>query len=45
VNIGRPISFDKYYGRKTTKRLLREVTKCIMKEIAKLCGQKYRFRN
>ena len=43
VNIGKPIYFDKYYNKKITKRLLRELTNNVMKEIAKLCNQKYNF--
>lgn len=43
VNIGKPISFEKYYGKPVTKKLLREVTSRIMKEIAKLSKQKYNF--
>ena len=43
MNIGRPMYFDKYYKRQITKRLLREVTTEIMKEIARLSNQKYEF--
>ena len=42
-NIGKPMYFDKYYKRPITKRLLREVTTEIMKEIARLSSQKYEF--
>jgi len=43
MNIGEPMEFDKYYNKKITKKLLREVTDKIMKEIAKLSNQKYNF--
>ena len=43
MNIGKPMYFDKYYGKPITKRLLREITTKIMKEIAKLSNQKYNF--
>lgn len=43
MNIGKPMYFDKYYKRPITKRLLREVTTKIMKEIARLSNQKYDF--
>jgi len=41
INIGKPLYFDKYYNKKITKGLLRKITNDIMKEIAKLCNQKY----
>lgn len=41
LNFGKPMHFDKYYGRKITRRLLREITNNVMKEIAKLSNQKY----
>jgi 1-acyl-sn-glycerol-3-phosphate acyltransferase len=43
MNIGKPIYFDEYSNKKITKKILREVTTKIMKEIAKLCNQKYNF--
>jgi 1-acyl-sn-glycerol-3-phosphate acyltransferase len=43
LNIGKPMFFDKYYNKKITKELLREITDKIMKEIAKLSKQKYEF--
>ena len=43
INIGKPIYFDKYYKRKTTKKLLRTITDTIMKEIAKLSGQRNHY--
>ena len=43
LNIGKPMYFEKYYGNPITKRLLREITTKIMKEIAKLSNQKYNF--
>lgn len=43
VNVGKPMTFEKYYNKKINKRILREVTTKIMKEIAKLSRQKYNF--
>lgn len=43
INIGKPMYFDEYYNKRVTKRLLREVTTKIMKEIAKLCRQEYSY--
>ncbi len=43
LNFGKPMAFKKYHGKKMTKRLLREVTSQIMKEIARLSGQEYNF--
>ncbi len=43
INIGKPIYFPEYYGRKIIKRILEEATIKIMKEIAKLSNQKYNF--
>ena len=41
LKIGKPIYTNNYKKRKITKKLLREITDKIMKEIAKLSGQKY----
>lgn len=41
VNIGKLMSFEKYYNKKINKNLLEEVTRSIMKQIAKLIGQQY----
>lgn len=43
INIGKPMHFPRYYNKKINKRILREVTTKIMKEIAKLSRQKYGF--
>jgi 1-acyl-sn-glycerol-3-phosphate acyltransferase len=43
ITIGKPIYFDKYYKKRITKRLLRDVTGIIMKDIAELCNQKYDY--
>lgn len=43
LNFGKPLYFDKYYKKPTTKKLLRKITDKIMKEIAKLSNQKYNF--
>lgn len=42
MNIGKPMHFPEYYNKKINKRILREVTNKIMKEIAKLCKQEYK---
>ena len=44
LKIGKPIYLDKYYKRKITKKLLRNITDEVMKEIAKLSGQRYNSR-
>lgn len=41
VNIGKPIYFDKHYKKTITKKLLRALTRNVMKKIGELCGQKY----
>ena len=43
LNFGKPMYFDKYYGKKITKNLLREITNKVMKEIATLSNQRYDF--
>ncbi len=43
INIGKPMHFDKHYNKKITRRLLREITNRIMKEIASLCNQEYKY--
>lgn len=41
IKIGRPLHFGKYHNKKINKKMLREVTTKIMREIAALIGQKY----
>ncbi len=43
MNIGKPIYFTNYYNKKINKKMLRDVTTKIMKEIARLSKQKYNF--
>ncbi|MFH1367062.1 MAG: lysophospholipid acyltransferase family protein [Patescibacteria group bacterium] len=43
INIGQPISFEKYYGQDITKPLLIELTREVMKKISPLCGKAYSF--
>lgn len=43
MNIGKPMYFDKYYNKRVTKKMLREITTSIMKKIAKLSNQEYHF--
>jgi len=43
VKIGKPMHFDKYYGKKLNNKILEEVTRSIMEEIAKLVGQDYNY--
>ena len=42
INIGKPISLEKYYKKKVTRKFLRDLTDQIMKKIAKLSKQKYK---
>ena len=44
MNIGKPMKFGRYYIKKINKKVLREVTTKIMKEIGRLSKQKYNFR-
>jgi 1-acyl-sn-glycerol-3-phosphate acyltransferase len=41
IIIGKPMSFEKYYGKEKDYKSLREVTNSIMKEIARLTNQEY----
>ncbi len=41
INIGKPMYFDKYYGKANNKKVLEKVTNKIMIEIGKLCRKKY----
>ncbi len=43
VKIGKPMHFDRYYNKKINKRMLRDVTTKIMKEIARLINQEYNY--
>ena len=43
VKLGKLMHFDKYYNKKPTDKILKEVTRNIMKEIAKLINQKYNY--
>jgi len=43
IKIGKPILLDKYYGKEKDKKVLKEVTDIVMKEIAALAGQEYRY--
>ena len=43
LNFGKPLYFSKYYNKKITKKMLRQITDDIMKEIARLSNQKYNF--
>jgi len=42
VNIGKPLDFSNHFKKRVTKKLLRQITATIMKEIAKLSNQKYK---
>jgi len=44
MNIGKPIHFSEYLNKKINKRILREATNRIMKEIARLSNQKYNYK-
>lgn len=43
MNIGKPIYFNEHYDKRISKKILREATTKIMKEIARLSNQKYDF--
>ena len=43
IKIGKLMYFDKYYGKDEDRKVTREVTDNIMKEIAKLTGQEYNY--
>lgn len=44
MNVGKPMYFNKYYNKEVTKPVLRKLTNNTMKEIAKLCKQKYNIK-
>jgi len=41
IFIGKPMHFKKYYNKKITRKLLAEITGQVMREIARLSGQRY----
>lgn len=41
--IGKPISFEEFYGRQNEKEVLMKITTQVMNEIGKLTGQEYPF--
>ena len=43
IKIGKLIYFDNYFGKENNKKVLKEVTTKVMKEIAKLINKKYRY--
>ncbi|MBI2650173.1 1-acyl-sn-glycerol-3-phosphate acyltransferase [Candidatus Woesearchaeota archaeon] len=43
VKIGKLIHFEKYYGKKQNEKILNEITRSIMKQIARLINQKYSY--
>ncbi|MFH0868342.1 MAG: lysophospholipid acyltransferase family protein [Candidatus Woesearchaeota archaeon] len=43
MNIGKPMNFTRYYNKKTNKQDIENITRMIMKEIARLCKQRYDF--
>lgn len=43
INIGKPLTFEKYYGKENDKKTLETITRIYMKEIAKLCGKTYPY--
>jgi len=43
ASIGKLIYFNDYYKKRVTKKLLRQITNKVMKEIAKLAKQKYEY--
>ncbi len=43
VKIGKPMYFDKYYNKKVTEKLLKEMVDKVMREIARLTKKRYEF--
>jgi len=43
IKIGKPMSFDQYYGQQSNPKVLENITDQIMLAIARLAGEKYRF--
>ena len=43
LSIGKPMYLEKYYGKRINKKILENITRKVMKEIAKLTGQKYSY--
>ena len=43
IKIGKPMHFNKYYNKKLNNKDFDKITRSIMKEIAKLIGQKYNY--
>ena len=43
VKIGKLLHFDKYYNKKLNNKIYEDITRSIMKEIAKLIGQEYEY--
>jgi len=43
IEIGKPLDLTRFYNQETTKELLEEVTKVILKAIARLCGKEYPY--
>lgn len=43
AKIGKLMYFDKHYNKKINDKILEEITRSIMEEIAKLIGQKYNY--
>ena len=43
INIGKPLYFKEYYNKSLNKKDLYTVTRIIMREIAKLVGQRYNY--
>ena len=41
--VGKPLYFEKYYGKENDSEVIRKATTIIMKEIAKLAGAEYEF--
>ncbi len=41
--IGKPLTFESYYGKENDRKALREITTLVMREIGKLCKKSYDF--
>lgn len=44
LEIGKPMTFEKYYDKKINKTILNVITTKIMQEIARLTGKKYNYK-
>lgn len=43
IRIGKPICFEKYYGKKINKKIMSDISRQVMEELARLSGKKYNY--